>query len=63
MSTPPRHVDLRNLTWSTILLGYEPTINSHTSDVPSLVALWGGGEIVAASSLDETDGKLPDDSS
>jgi hypothetical protein len=38
------------------------TINSDISDVHSAEAMWGGGKVAAPSSLDETDGELPDDS-
>ena len=39
--------------------GYEPTINSDVSDVLSAEAMRGGGDVMAPSSLDETDGELP----
>jgi len=42
-------------------LGYEPAINSNVSDVRSAEATRGGGEVVAPSSLNETDGEFPDD--
>src|ERR1700730_13914620 len=46
-----------------LLLRYEPTIDSHISEVPSVEAMRGGIEVVAQSSVDETDGALPHDSS
>jgi hypothetical protein len=43
-------------------LEYEPTINSDISDGLSAKAMRDGGDVMAPSSLDETDEELPDDS-